>query len=169
MKIPFFLTLIWNIFQNKTAGLFGNWSFNALDDLVLPDGTVANVNMNDFRQIYYNFGLKWMLADRNIPNVGTALFSRDNGRTASYYSNASFVPNFLKEPQDFLPSNRSYDVERAEELCGESYQCRYDYGMTLNADMAHFTKNYYDSLVNIRNLNSKWVGMKWGYVHFSLD
>ncbi|XP_020713695.1 protein mesh isoform X2 [Ceratitis capitata] len=142
-------------FINKTAGLFGNWSFNALDDLVLPDGTVANVNMNDFRQIYYNFGLKWMLADRNIPNVGTALFSRDNGRTASYYSNASFVPNFLKEPQDFLPSNRSYDVERAEELCGESYQCRYDYGMTLNADMAHFTKNYYDSLVNIRNLNSK--------------
>ncbi|XP_036324062.1 protein mesh isoform X2 [Rhagoletis pomonella] len=144
-------------FINKTAGLFGNWSFNAIDDLVLPDGTIASVNLNNFQQIYYNFGLKWMLADRNIPGVGTALFSRENGRTASYYSNASFVPNFTKEPQDFLPSNRSYDVERAEELCGESYQCRYDYGMTLNADMAHFTKNYYDSLVNIRNLNSKRI------------
>uniref|UniRef100_A0A0K8UMU0 Extracellular domains-containing protein CG31004 n=1 Tax=Bactrocera latifrons TaxID=174628 RepID=A0A0K8UMU0_BACLA len=144
-------------FINKTAGLFGNWSFNALDDFALPDGTVANLNLNNFQQIYYNFGLKWMLADRNIPGVGTALFSRENGRTASYYSNASFVPNFVKEPQDFLPSNRSYDVERAEELCGESYQCRYDYGMTLNTDMAHFTKNYYDSLVNIRNLNSKRV------------
>uniref|UniRef100_A0A0A1WDK4 Extracellular domains-containing protein CG31004 n=1 Tax=Zeugodacus cucurbitae TaxID=28588 RepID=A0A0A1WDK4_ZEUCU len=144
-------------FINKTAGLFGNWSFNPLDDFALPDGTVANLNLNNFQQIYTNFGLKWMLADRNIPGVGTALFSRENGRTASYYSNASFVPNFMKEPEDFLPSNRSYDVERAEELCGESYQCRYDYGMTLNSDMAHFTKNYYDSLVNIRNLNSKRV------------
>lgn len=96
-----------------------------------------------------------MLADRELPGVGAALFTREFGRTASYYTNASFLPNFIREPRDFLPSNRSYDIERAVELCGESYQCRYDYGMSLNRDMAHFTKNYFDSAVNIRTINEK--------------
>ncbi|XP_046806151.1 protein mesh [Lucilia cuprina] len=146
-------------FINKTAGLFGNWSFNPLDDFTLPNGQVLNLNPNDkdFKLIHNQWAMKWALADRDLPGLGAALFTREFGRTASYYSNASFVPNYKREPQDFLPSNRSYDIERAEELCGESYQCRYDYGMTLNRDLAHFTKNYYDSLVNIRALNSERV------------
>lgn len=135
--------------------MFGNWSFNALDDFALPNGPIMNFNLNNFKQIHTEWALKWMLADRDTPGLGSALFTREFGRTASYYSNHSFVPNFIQEPVDFLPGNRSYDVIRAEELCGESYQCRYDYGMTLNRDLAHFTKNYYDSLVNIRTLNSE--------------
>ncbi|XP_030370476.1 protein mesh isoform X2 [Scaptodrosophila lebanonensis] len=144
-------------FINKTAGLFGNWSFNAMDDFALPNGQVASLNLNDLRSIHTNFGLKWMLTDRDVPGVGAALFTREFGRMASYYSNSTFLPNYVIEPADFLPTNRTYDVERAEELCGESYQCRYDYGMTLNRDLAHFTKNYYDSLVNIRAENAKRV------------
>lgn len=42
---------------------------------------------------------------------------------------------------------------QAHDLCGESYQCRFDYGMTLHRDMAHFTRNYYDSAVNIAKNN----------------
>ena len=130
-----------------------------MDDFTLPNGQVVNLdpNTNNFMQIHNNFGMHWMLADRDQPGIGAALFTRDFGRTASYYANASFVPNYQREPSQFLPANRSYDVERAEELCGESYQCRYDYGMTLNRDLAHFTKNYYDSLVNIRTLNSRYL------------
>ena len=114
-----------------------------------------NINTNNLQQIHNQFGLEWMLSDRDQPGVGAALFTRDFGRTASYFANSSFLPNFIREPKDFLPSNRSFDIERAEELCGESYQCRYDYGMTLNRDLAHFTKNYYDSLVNIRTSNMR--------------
>lgn len=126
-----------------------------MDDFTLPNGQVLNLDTNNFRQIHNEWAMKWMLADRDLPGLGAALFTREFGRTASYYGNSSFVPNYVKEPSVFLPSNRSYDVLRAEELCGESYQCRYDYGMTLNRDLAHFTKNYYDSLVNIRTMNSE--------------
>lgn len=45
----------------------------------------------------------------------------------------------------------------ATELCGESYQCRFDYGMSLDREMAHFTKNYFDSAVNIRTINERYV------------
>lgn len=96
-----------------------------------------------------------MLTDRDVPNVGAALFTREFGRMASYYSNATFLPNFVMDPADFLPSNRSYDLERAEELCGECSQCQYDYAMTLDRDLAHFTKNYYDSLVNMQAENAQ--------------
>lgn len=78
-----------------------------------------------------------------------ALFTREYGRTASYYNDNQFLPNFIREPVDFLPVNRSFDVARAIEICQDSYQCRYDYGMTLNRDMAEFTKNYLSSIVSI--------------------
>lgn len=96
-----------------------------------------------------------MLSDRDKPGVGQALFTREFGRTASYFANETFLPNFIREPRDFLPPNRSIDIEMATDLCGESYQCRYDYGMSLDREMAHFTKNYYDSAVNIRTINQK--------------
>lgn len=48
---------------------------------------------------------------------------------------------------------RVYDVVRAEELCGDSYQCQYDYAMSLNRDLAHFTRNYYDTYTKIRYTN----------------
>lgn len=98
-----------------------------------------------------------MLADREKPGVGASLFTREFGRTASYYGNSSFLPNFIREPRDFLPPNRTEDIERASELCGESYQCRYDYGMSLNRDMAYYTKFYYDKLVNIKATNDHRV------------
>lgn len=96
-----------------------------------------------------------MLSDRDTENVGAAMFTREFGRTASYFANASFIPNFIREPRDFLPPNRTHDVIMATDLCGESYQCRYDFGMSLNRDMAHFTKNYYTSAINIRTTNEE--------------
>lgn len=48
---------------------------------------------------------------------------------------------------------RTNDIQRAVDLCGETYQCQYDYAMSLNRDLAHFTKNYYDTYTKIRDLN----------------
>lgn len=98
-----------------------------------------------------------MLADRERYGVGAALFTREFGRTASHYSNATFRPNFQREPREFLPHNRTEDILRATDLCGESYQCRFDYGMSLNRDMAHYTKIYFDRAVNIKAINDRRV------------
>lgn len=98
-----------------------------------------------------------MLADREKKGVGVSLFTHEFLKTTSTYSNSTFLPNFLREPKDFLPPNRTEDVERAAELCGESYQCRFDYGMSLNRDMAVFTKIYYDAAVNIKAINDHRV------------
>lgn len=47
------------------------------------------------------------------------------------------------------------DIDDAKRLCGDNYQCKYDYAMSLNRDLADFTKNYYNSWKNIRDTNSK--------------
>ena len=35
-------------------------------------------------------------------------------------------------------------------MCGESYQCKYDYSTSLNMEFALFTKYYQDQFINIR-------------------
>lgn len=114
-------------------------------------------NLNNFEDIHRNFAMHWMLSDREREGVGRALFTREFGRTSSFFANESFIPEFRAEPAVFLPPNRSHDIQRAEELCGESYQCRYDFGMTLHREMAHFTKNYHASAINIQTVNNERV------------
>lgn len=98
-------------FINKTRGLFGNWSFDVADDFTRPDGTLSQINLNDFRSAHQDFGILWMLSDRETDGVGAGLFTREFGRTSSYYANITFTPNFIREPRDFLPANRSQDIE----------------------------------------------------------
>lgn len=47
-----------------------------------------------------------LLEDKDDPNKGVALFTREFGRTASFYANKTFVPEYRKHPQDIIPSNR---------------------------------------------------------------
>ena len=42
------------------------------------------------------------------------------------------------------------DADKVEQVCGESYQCKYDYSTTLNMEFALFTKYYQDQFINIR-------------------
>ena len=107
--------------------------------------------------LYNLFNFAGLLADREKPGMGRTLFTREFGRTASYFANEDFRPVFERDPRLFLPSNRTADADRAYELCGESYQCRYDYGMSLNRDLAHYTKFYYDTVVNIKAINDHRV------------
>lgn len=120
-----------------------------------------------------------MLEDKEDELRGGALFTREFGRTASYYANRTFEPEWRKMPAEILPPNRwlsvsltlldkyriidgksfipfcrrSYDIQRASDLCGDVYQCQYDYAMSLNRDLAHFTLNYYSTYTAIRDLN----------------
>ncbi|XP_050355399.1 protein mesh isoform X1 [Nymphalis io] len=144
-------------YMNQTRGLFGNWSLDVNDDFARPDGTISSVDINNFQSAHRDFGQHWQLSDREQKDIGVALFVREYGRTAAYYNDNQFMPNFIREPADFLPANRSQDVARAAEICQDSYQCRYDFGMTLNRDMAEFTKNYLSSITNIREQNARRV------------
>ncbi|CAH0719205.1 unnamed protein product, partial [Brenthis ino] len=144
-------------YMNQTRGLFGNWSLDINDDFTRPDGIIAPVDMNNFQTAHRDFAQHWQLTDREQKDIGVALFVREYGRTAAYYNDNEFIPNFIREPADFLPTNRSQDVRRATEICQDSYQCRYDFGMTLNRDMAEFTKNYLASITNIKEQNARRV------------
>lgn len=85
----------------------GNWSNDVLDDFTLPDGRqVAFGNLDNFESIHKDFAINWLLDDKDDPDRGAALFKRDHGRTASYYMNRTFIPEWRKHPEEFLPSNR---------------------------------------------------------------
>ncbi|XP_033329084.2 sushi domain containing 2 mesh isoform X1 [Megalopta genalis] len=141
-------------YLNKTKGLFGKWNNDMADDLMGPDGQIsAASNLNHFEALHKDFATKWMLEDKENNLIGGALFTREFGRTASFYANRTFEPEWRKTPEEIVPSNRSYDVQAAHDICSDSYQCQYDYAMSLNRDLAHFTKNYYDTYTHIRYTN----------------
>ncbi|KAG5897040.1 hypothetical protein JTB14_021760 [Gonioctena quinquepunctata] len=140
-------------FINKTVGLFGNWSFNREDDFTLPDGTKSAVvsNINDMERVYTDFGSKWMLDDVLDPQKGRSLFHRDFGRTSAMYNNKTFRPQFLMLPEEILPPNRSNLIQRTYDICStKMYECYYDYAMTLNRDLAHFTQNYKSTIYQLK-------------------
>ncbi|KAG7203627.1 hypothetical protein KM043_013662 [Ampulex compressa] len=145
-------------YLNKTKGLLGTWNFDKTDDLMSPSGQQVSIsNLNHFETLHRDFALHWMLEDKEDNLKGGALFTREFGRTASFYANRTFHPEWRKDPKDILPRNRTDDIKRAEDFCGDLYQCKYDYALTLNRDLAHFTKNYYDSYTQIKEINSKPV------------
>ncbi|KAK4887724.1 hypothetical protein RN001_003995 [Aquatica leii] len=142
---------------NQTRGLLGNWSFNALDDFTDPDGIQMEIpsSANDYERVYTEFGMKWMLEDKDDNKRGKALFYRDYGRTSSHYNNKTFKPEFKMIPEDIIPPNRSMEIDRAYTLCQNDPECLYDYSVTLNRDLAHYTLNYKNSIINIKEINKK--------------
>lgn len=109
-------------------------------------------------RVYNDFGMKWMLEDTNDPLKGRALFHREHGRTAATYNNRTFKPQFLMLPEDILPANRSVQIMKAYEFCAkQEYECLYDYAMTLNRDLAHFTMNYKTSITKLKETTRQRV------------
>lgn len=96
-----------------------------------------------------------MLEDKDDPAKGAALFLRENGRLSSYYANRTFAPVFKATPEEIIPSNRSKDIEMAHALCGDSIPCMYDYSVTLNRDVAHYTLNYHATVINLKTIHHR--------------
>jgi len=138
------------IFANSTKGLFGNWSFRADDDFVVPGNeNPLPVSMaNDSKALYTNFGQKWALDDSEGSEKGVSLFTHTNSRSASYYHDANFNPEYDMNP--VLSPNASLKMRDVDSVCGASYQCRYDYIVSLRRDVAVMTKFYQDQFINIR-------------------
>lgn len=142
--------------QNQTRGLFGNFSFDVTDDFTLPKGgkVGTSADLNDMGRIYDDFGMKWILDDVEDPDKGAALFFREHGQTASTFNNKTFKPEFKMALVDLIPENRSEYRNKAYDLCtATNYDCLYDYAMTYNREVAHFSANYKATIKALKAIN----------------
>lgn len=137
-------------FINQTRGLFGNWTFNVDDDFTLPSGDEKSfsADTSQLSRIHKEFAEEWVLHDKEVVGIGKSLFFHENGRSSNFFYRARWEPEFDILPE--IPENVTWvDSELVEEICGESYQCKYDYSTTLSKEFAQFTKYYQDQFVNI--------------------
>jgi len=142
-------------FMNQTVGLFGNWSNDPSDDLVTPEGNIVTNDMNNMERVYNDFGLKWMLDDKEDPLKGGSLFYHENGRSSSNYYDPSFLPVFDQIPD--IPDNSTLTADEVKRVCGDSYQCSYDFIMSERRDVAVFSKFYQDEFVNTKSLGLQTI------------
>ncbi|KAK2720563.1 hypothetical protein QYM36_004442 [Artemia franciscana] len=144
-------------FVNHTRGLFGNWSFEHNDDLMLPDASFSVMtDVNNLELLHDNFGMLWNVDDKYHPDKGRSLFFHENDRSSNFYYDATFRPVFFSKPP--LPINiTSFNSTDIEQTCGTSYQCYYDYAVTLNRQYGTYAKYYFDDIVNIRSKNLRTV------------
>lgn len=92
--------------------------------------------------------------------VGRALFLRENGQTSANFNNRTFLPIFYMTPEEIIPANRSNQITRTYEICTtKMYECYYDYAMTLNRDLAHFTQNYKATIYQFKETTRTKVGI----------
>merc|ERR1740128_1291654 len=144
-------------YMNQTRGLFGNWSMDFADDFTLPDGASGIAyDINNLENLHNGFGMKWSVDDKVDPFKGRSLFYHENGRSSNFYYDATFQPIFDYRPK--LPDNytkiNSSDIDRD---CGNSYQCFYDYAVSLNRQYGSYAKYYLDAIVNIKSNDLKKV------------
>jgi len=140
-------------FINQTRGLMGNWTFEQRDDFTLPNDyrgpNLAESNgVSNFKDIH-DWGMKWIVHDKEEEGIGKSLFTHNNGQSSNSYYDEFFEPEFDELPE--IPENVTWvDANLVAEVCGESYQCKYDYSTSLSREFAIFTKYYQDQFVNIR-------------------
>lgn len=110
----------------QTGGLLGVYDGDASNDLTDPDGHVYSIN-SSLKTLHYDFGLKW------IVKQSESLFNYTKGQSYEHYYNPQFVPNFQQ------PNTSTASLE-AQEMCGQSTECLYDFMTTNNKDIAKQTK-----------------------------
>jgi hypothetical protein len=145
-------------FLNQTRGLFGNYSGMIEDDFTLPDG-ISNIaaGMNNIQQIHNEFGRHWMIDGESPDLKGYSLFYHENHKTSSHYNDPRFIPMFYTEPRQIIPLNVTLKPETVEDICGNSYQCKYDYSLTLNEEYGHWAKYYQQTFLELKERGLKQV------------
>ena len=89
----------------------GNWSFKMEDDFTTPDGLenegkfkydVTDEKTN-WKNIYDDFALKWLVHDKETPELGKSLFHHENAKSSNSYHRRDFQPEFQNYPE--IPQN----------------------------------------------------------------
>ena len=90
----------------------GTWNFTMDDDFYTPDGNYKDYKYDptnqdfesyNWKDIYDQFALKWLVHDMETPEVGKSLFHHANGRSANSYHTKDFIPEFQNYPE--IPQN----------------------------------------------------------------
>ncbi|XP_046329110.2 sushi domain-containing protein 2-like isoform X1 [Haliotis rufescens] len=111
-------------FKNRTQGLMGTWNGVVEDDFTPRSGN--NIDIASSPQIVYQqFAKTW-----KAPNV-ESMFKNPTE------ADDSFVPSY-NQPQ--IPSGAGFSRVDLDHTCGDNAQCRFDYTVTGNRDIANATK-----------------------------
>lgn len=120
-------------FKNKTRGLLGNFNGIQIDDFSLPNGTVLNLNKDNDRDIFENFGQKWLI------NNESSVFTYQKEFQHSDYVDLNYTPKFVQDGIFFVNSSLEF---LAREKCGENKKCLYDVSVTLDIEIGVLNVNF---------------------------
>ncbi|XP_067663868.1 uncharacterized protein [Haliotis asinina] len=108
-------------FKTMTSGLMGTWNGDMYDDFTAQNGDVINATSSAV-DIYQEFGRTW-----DVP-VNESLFSYHN------MADMQFVPVFE------APQGSNIAEPDLNATCGANAQCRFDYTVTRNVNIANASK-----------------------------
>ena len=111
----------------------GNWSNDASDDFLLPDGSLGLRPGATTRQIHTDFAQKYRLFETRQQHIPQSLFFHDV-ISHSHYDDYKFEPKFEVTSQDLSEIS---DVDR---ICSDSQSCIYDYVVTRDSSYSEQTK-----------------------------
>ena len=112
-----FITIVPEDYKNKLKGLLGTYDNNIANDFTLPNGTVLNIDPNNDREIFYNFGKHW----KNT--FASTIFTYQDGFSYQSYYNDLYVPLFIS---DGISSSNSGLYQLANMTCGSNKLCLFD-------------------------------------------
>lgn len=92
-----------------------------------------------------------MLGNSSPYNLGTSLFERSHGRSQNF----TFVPNFSLNLLEIPFSWNSSNMQTIN-ACGDNLECRFDFAMTLNEDIAKSTMRFSEVLEHIHNIFAEY-------------
>ncbi|XP_046579037.1 uncharacterized protein LOC124286646 [Haliotis rubra] len=108
-------------FKNMTSGLMGTWNGDMYDDFTAKNGDMINAT-SSAENIYQAFGTTWDVPERE------SLFSYHD------MADIQFVPVFA------APQGSNIAEQDLNSTCGANAQCRFDYTVTSNVDIANASK-----------------------------
>ncbi|RNA26539.1 sushi domain-containing 2-like [Brachionus plicatilis] len=163
-------------YRSRTVGLLGNFNGDSSDDFILPNGTLLNLNAKNDRDIFENFGQKWMISENE------SIFYYELGFGYHSHLDAAFIPKFI---QDGIVFNDSNLETVAREKCGNNSDCLFDISITgdseigiLNLDLSNVAESYkqmknFRNMSNFENTTASWLVVgsteNPGETIFSLD
>lgn len=130
------LSIISNVaktFNGKTRGLLGYMDQNPANDFMLPDGTILTLDSKNDREIFSQFGQRWMTT------ANTSIFTYEEG-----FQHADFV-DFDYEPK-FISDGITFDDAElqlaASQLCQNNTQCMFDIATTKQLSIGNMTVEF---------------------------
>lgn len=90
--------------------------------------------------------------------MSESCFYYREGETQKDFRDPGFTPNFE------LPTNPAVTPEMLEEVCGDNFQCRFDFLATGNKEVASMTRKSLTTAVEVMAINAA-VGGKSSRIH----